>query len=100
MPHRCDGFQLVVDDVESVAQHTRTPNELHVGAEAGQIVEGQDQAPGYAGLTVVGRRGEQIENVHRHADQHEISQQVLVERLCERRFAGFVAHIRPDRRFH
>lgn len=88
MPHGRDGLELVVDEFETAVKHASTPYELHVRAEAGQIVESQHDAPHGAGLAIDGGRGKHVVNVHGHADQREVPQQVLVESLQDRVGAG------------
>lgn len=86
MPYGRDCFQLVVDGSESTGQHARASNELQIGAETRQIVEGQHDTPHEAGPTDGVRQSEHVINVHRHADQGEISQQARVQHLQQRHF--------------
>lgn len=84
MPHGRYGFKLVVDRREPVVQHARAPYELHVGAETSQIVEREHHAPQRAGRAVDDGHGVQVVDVDRYAEQHEVSQEILVEVLHQR----------------
>lgn len=81
MPDGRNSFQFVVDDPETVLQHGRAPDELHVGTETRQIVDNQHETPHGARFAVSRRRGEHVINVQRHGDDGEISQQVPVQHL-------------------
>lgn len=73
IPYGRKCLELVVNDSETVVQHARATDELHVRAETGQIVERQHDTPNDAWLAVCCRHGVHVKDVHRYADQDEIS---------------------------
>lgn len=81
MPHSRYGFKLAVNYAEPVVQHACTSDELHVSAETGQIVEREHDTPQNAGCAVHHGHGVQVMDVDRYAEQHEISQEILIEKL-------------------
>lgn len=73
MPYSGNVFEFIVNDLETIVQHASTSNELQVGTETSQIVESQYEAPRNADFADRGRHGEYVINVHRYADESEIS---------------------------